>query len=170
VSVEDTSNNASISAYGLEVRAHSDRGSEVEPNELTSSATPLLPNHAYIFGGHQVGTDTDVFSLTVPAGKSLRVDVIEGDTSETCESQGIDSLVELLNSSGTVIEEDDDSGRRTGYCSTIDGTGPSSTVATHPGANNLSGGTYYLRVVRSTFASATSGGALFNYRLVVTIR
>ncbi|MFL5321649.1 MAG: DVUA0089 family protein [Myxococcaceae bacterium] len=172
VSVED-GNNSTIASYVLEARFNANGGVETEVNDATSQANVISPsNNVYVFGGHLTNSDTDVWQLNVPAGKSLRAELIEGDTTETCESDGIDSQLELLSSTGAVLvtaTDADDSGR--GYCSMMDGTGPAS-VAEHPGANALAGGTYYLRVkaYHSSNTAPANPDGQFNYRLVVTVR
>ena len=114
--------------YLLAVRGAGDAGAESEPNELRSMATPLSGTHVVVLGSHAQNVDADVFSLTVPQGRSLRVELIEGGA-ETCESLGIDGFVTLSTASGLELGWDDDSGR--GLCSLIDGTGQ---VPPHPWA------------------------------------
>lgn len=169
VAVNEYGNNSTIPSYILEVKFNANGGSEVEPNDTTSAATNISTNHTYVFGGHLVGTDIDTWAIPVPAGKSLRVELIEGDTSETCESNSIDSYLTLYSPTGTSLATDDDSGR--GYCSLIDGTGPSGQRL-DTGASNLAAGTYYVEVKPSTYITtpATDPTAQFNYRLLVTIR
>ena len=99
----------------------------------------------------------------MPAGKSLRAEILEGSLAETCESQGIDSKLFLLNSAGVELGNADDAGR--GYCSLFDGTGASPLNGF---ARNLAGGIYYLRVESSGLCSGAS--CQFDYRLAVTIR
>lgn len=89
-------------------------------------------------------------------------EVVEGDASKTCESNGIDSYLTLHSSMGTSLVTDDD-GR--GYCSAIDGTGVSPRDSA---AHNLAAGTYYLEVKRSSLYTAPAD--VFNYKLAVTIR
>ncbi|HWB73565.1 MAG TPA: hypothetical protein VG755_01395, partial [Nannocystaceae bacterium] len=94
---------------------------------------------------------------------SLKLETIEGSlATETCESNSIDSTIQLLNAAGTALITDDDSGR--GFCSLVDGTGDIANNA--PPAHALPGGLYYVRV--QTAGSAAS--AQFTYRLVATIR
>lgn len=154
-----------IAAYMLQVRFLTDQATEVEPNNTQATATALTGLDAFILGGHQVSSDTDWYALIVPAGASLRIETIEGSTAETCESLGIDSKITLFNAVGTSLGVDDDTGR--GFCSQIDGTG---AIPLHAYAHNLAAGTYYIAVEKSNFASAGSNGALFDYRLALTIR
>lgn len=107
-------------------------------------------------------TDTDWYVVAVPPGGSIRAETIEGDASETCESNGIDSTIALYDAAGTQLGTNGDTGR--GYCSLIDGTG--STPA-NSFAHNLAPGAYYLRV---TSFGTTGAANQFNYRLAVTIR
>ena len=136
---------------------------ETEPNETYSAANVLTPNGSFwtVRGDHSVATDVDVFSITVAAGRTLIIEVVEGDTSETCESLGIDSYLRLLDANGNPVKdtfgsdmEDDDGGR--GFCSKLDTTGVT-----------LAGGTYYVEVKGSTASSASTAGKQFQYGLVV---
>jgi cysteine-rich repeat protein len=166
VGVEQQGNTAAIPAYLLQVRVEQAAGSEAEPNDAKAGATAVSGADAFVIGGHQSNTDTDFFAITVPPGQSVRAEVIEGSTAETCESLDIDSYLTLYDANGVAIAQDDDSGR--GFCSLIDGTGPSPAT---PGAGNLAGGTYYLAVEAAPFAqSPTDTSGQFDYRLVITIR
>ncbi len=166
VRVEETGNNAAIAAYRLQVKVQADTGSESETNETLATADRFVGSDVYVFGGHQVNSDLDTFVITVPAGRSLRAEVIEGSTAETCESGGIDSRLRMFNAAGVDLGNDDDDGR--GACSLIDGTG-TVPAALDGFARNLAGGTYYLRV-ESFAPTGTTAAGQFDYRLVVTIR
>ncbi|MFP2911107.1 DVUA0089 family protein, partial [Pyxidicoccus sp. 3LFB2] len=153
-------------AYVLETTFLASAGTETEPNEVLASATPLtLTNgEGSISGTHPTASDVDVYRITVPTrGLSLRAEISEGTGTELCESYGIDSYLTLYNASGDALSSDDDGGR--GYCSRIDGTGPSPDDF---GAWDLEAGTYYLQVRSSSVSSGED--ALFNYRLSVTLR
>jgi len=164
VQIEESGLNALIPNYRLQVKLQSDQGAEVEINDTAVEANPFPGSNVYIFGGHQVNTDSDFFAITVPAdGMSVVAEIIEGGA-ETCESNGIDSRLTLVNTAGTEIANDDDAGR--GYCSKIDGSG---TAPLHAGAHNLTAGTYYLHVRASTAAQANANGQ-FDYRLVAVVR
>jgi hypothetical protein len=152
-----------LAAYFLQVKYLNDLGSDVEPNDVGAQAMPAPGSDVVIYGDHQIGADVDYYAVTLPAGKSIRAEVIEGDTLETCESNGIDSYLTLYNSIGTSLVTDDDDGR--GLCSAIDGTG---ATPRDSAAHDLATGTYYLKVIRSP--AYTTPGDLFNYRLAVTIR
>jgi cysteine-rich repeat protein len=162
--VEAATVGATIPGYFVEMSLPADGGAEVEPNNTQAQADPFPGTEMFVFGGHQTNTDSDFFAVTVPAGASLRAEVIEGSTAETCESLGVDSRLSLYNAGGTLLTEDDDNGR--GYCSLIDGTG--GTPVNAP-AHALAAGTYYLQVRASAVAQSGAAGQ-FDYRLVVTIR
>jgi cysteine-rich repeat protein len=152
-----------VGTYLLQARFEANAGNEVEPNDTQATATALPGKDTFIYGGHQSASDTDYFAITVPSGNSIRAEVVEGDTIETCESLEVDSLLTLFNASAVSLVTDDDDGR--GYCSGIDGTG---ATPRDSGAHNLTAGTYYLQLKSSTLATATQ--AQFNYRLALTVR
>jgi cysteine-rich repeat protein len=164
--VEEQGNDAALAAYYLHVRFPADGGAESEPNETPAEANAVAGADVYVLGDHLMNGDSDVFAITVPEGRSLRVEIIEGDAMETCASGEIDSLLTLYNASGAAIGEDDDAGR--GFCSLIDGTG---APAANGFASQLAGGLYYVQVQANSLAQV-DGEPLgqFNYRLVVTIR
>lgn len=164
IKVEETGNNALIAGYRLQVRILTSQGTESEGNDVTIFADPLGgPSEVFVLGNHQQNLDSDIYAVIVPAGRSIRAEVIEGGA-ETCESNGVDSRLTLYNPAGTQFVEDDDSGR--GVCSMIDGTG---VTPYHAGAKNLPAGTYYLQVRASTFSQSSANGQ-FDYRLAITVR
>ncbi|MFS8068614.1 MAG: hypothetical protein ACMG6S_19830, partial [Byssovorax sp.] len=163
IQAEHSANNAVIPAYLLEVKLETNLGAEVEPNDGQAQATAMPGVDTFIYGDHQIAADIDYYAVTVPALKSIRAELIEGDLSKTCESNGIDSYLRLFDANAVSLVTDDDAGR--GFCSLMDGTGASPL---HSGARNLAAGTYYVQVSKSSLASAT--GAIFNYRLAVTVR
>jgi cysteine-rich repeat protein len=166
VGVEQQGNTATLAAYELQVRVEASAGGEVEPNDTSAQATVVSGADVFVLGGHQVNADTDFFAITVPPGKSVRAEVIEGSATETCELLDVDSYLTLYDAGGVALETDDDGGR--GFCSRIDGTGDQ---AANPGASKLPGGTYYLAVEAAPFAqSAGDTSGQFDYRLVITIR
>lgn len=167
VQVEERGNNAVVPAYYLDVSYQDDNGAETEPNEtfMTASMTLLNDTEAFALGDHMVNTDADVYAITVPAGARIRAEVIEGD-SETCESNGVDSRLTLLDDAGVQLVDDDDDGR--GFCSMIDGTGATPLDATARNAGTTSK-TYYLMVRASSF-SQTGAAGVFMYRLQLTLR
>ena len=89
--------------------------SEQEPNDTAATANTNLTliSEAFCAGDHSVNTDVDVYAVVVPAGQALRAEVVEGDrTVETCESNGIDSVLTLFAADGTtMLVTDDDDGR-----------------------------------------------------------
>lgn len=162
--VEEAGNNSAIAAYRLQASQISAGSTEVEPNDVLAQANVLSGLEFVAVGSHQVSTDADWYAITVPAGNSVRAELIEGNlAAETCESNGVDSQITLFNAGGAQLVADDDAGR--GFCSMIDGTG---SVPLHAAAHNLAAGTYYLRVQASSTANGTT--AQFDYKLVVTIR
>jgi hypothetical protein len=163
--VEHQGNTQAVPAYALSVAMVAGT-QEAEPNGLMSTATHLAGAETYVLGSHVDNLDVDVFAITVPAGKSIRAEIVEGDLLESCESRDIDSLLTLMDPTGLVLDVDDDAGR--GFCSLLDGTG---AVPSSPAAHALPAGTYYLQVEAafSARAAADTTGQ-FNYRLVVTVR
>ncbi|NVB85388.1 MAG: DUF4215 domain-containing protein, partial [Kofleriaceae bacterium] len=168
IQVEEQGNNATIASYMLEVAFQDDVGTETEPNETVATASVNLfgENDSFVFGDHMLATDADVYAIVVPSGRSLRAEVIEGDrATETCEGNGIDSKMTLLDENGATVTSDDDDGR--GFCSKLDGTGPApdDTSARNTTPNDKM---FYIRVEKS--GSASTNGGVFVYRLQVTIR
>ncbi|MFO0760918.1 MAG: DUF4215 domain-containing protein [Byssovorax sp.] len=163
VSVEEAGNDALIPAYRLEVKVLASAGMETEPNNTPEAASTFAGSDVFTFGGHQMQGDQDYYSIIVPAGYSIRAEVIEGGA-ETCESSGVDSFLELYDGNGTLLASDEDGGR--GFCSAIDGTGSTPFYA---GAGNLPAGQYYLDV-RASPNAASMAAAQFDYRLVLTVR
>ena len=167
VQVEERGNNATVPAYYLDVEYQDDRGTETEPNEtfMAASATLVGNNESFALGDHMVNTDADVYAISVPPGARIRAELIEGDA-ETCESNGIDSRLTLLDENGVQLVDDDDDGR--GFCSMIDGTGATPLDAAARNAT-ATAKTYFLMVRASTF-SQTGAAGQFAYRLQLTIR
>ncbi|MDI3287342.1 DUF4215 domain-containing protein [Polyangium sp. 15x6] len=163
VQVEETGTDSTVTEYRLEVNVQSSGGSESEPNDTAMNANVLSGSDVFILGGHQAAGDIDVYRLTVPPGKSIRAEVIEGGL-ETCESDEVDSRLTLFDAAWNELADDDDDGR--GYCSLLDGSG---SMPLDPGAASLAGGSYHLAVRASQYASPATA-AEFDYRLVVTIR
>jgi cysteine-rich repeat protein len=163
--VEQRGSTGTISGYLLAARPLIDRGLETEPNALATMATVVTGRESVVAGTHQLNVDSDYFAITVPAGRSIRAELIEGGA-ETCESGGVDSYLTLYNSAGLALGWDDDAGR--GACSRIDGTGglPDSAFA-----SKLPAGIYYLQVEASPFSQgATSLAGQFDYRVAISVR
>ena len=166
VQVQERGDNQAIASYQLQVAFQASGGTETEPNETIATASTNLDNQTYVFGDHMTVGDVDVYEIVVPGGGRVRAELLEGDgATETCESNGIDSHLTLLDDAGNNVAEDNDSGR--GLCSLIDGTGTTPLDTTARNASLLPR-TYYL-VVRSS-AFATTAAAQFVYRLQVTVR
>ncbi|MFO0617548.1 MAG: hypothetical protein U0414_33445 [Polyangiaceae bacterium] len=163
--IVEKNTSGTIAAYKLQVKIDTNRGNETEPNGTQATANGLAGSDVYVFGGHQLATDNDVFAIPVPAGKSIRAEIIEGNA-ETCESNEVDSRLRLFSPTFVDLGNVDDNGR--GFCSLLDGTG---VAASHGFAHNLAAGTYYLRVEASNPTSTTfPTRQVFDYRLVVTVR
>jgi hypothetical protein len=156
---------SSQQAYALEVTLQEGVGQEYEPNDTNSGATSLRGTESFISGTLSGPADVDVFRISLPERKSLRVEIIEDGTQKRCDSRDMDSTLELLDVTGNVLVADDDSGR--GYCSRIDGIG-ARPLEPYGAAADLPAGTYYLRVKSSPTASGSAG--TFDYRLSVTTR
>lgn len=177
VQVEKTGNNAALERYFLELTVVPPVGSEVEApntsgaNDTVATAEVLLQTarDVYVSGDHHLVTDDDLYVITIPAQTGLRAEIVEGDrATETCESNDLDSKLQLLDANGVLVAQDDDAGR--GYCSRIDGLrGPSAPeVFSNARNNSATAKTYYLRVTRSSSGLTTP--AQFVYRLIVTTR
>ena len=163
IQVEDAGNDQTIAAYRLEAAKFTLAPNESENNGTLATADPLGGNGVTLSGDHEIAADVDFFSFTVTDGKSVRAEIIE-DNVETCESNGVNSRLALLDSAGNLLAEDDDGGR--GACSLIDGTGG---VPKDAGVHNLGAGTYYLRV-DATQATVAPAAQQFDYRLTLTTR
>ena len=168
VGVEEANNDGTIASYLLRAKVLADHGAESEPNNQQADASGMTGSDSVITGLHMTFDDDDYFEITVPAGKSLRAEIIEGTAAESCSNGAdpIDSYLTLFDAAGAELGADDDGGR--GYCSAIDGLG---ATPPHAFAKNLAGGTYYLLVQTSPF-SAMPGNpiAVFDYKLAITIR
>ncbi len=177
VQVQAASADVLIARYFLELTVPVSMGSESEPpatsgvNDtfITASRNMSSTMDGWMSGDHQLEGDTDVFAVTLPPGKGLRAEVIEGDrATETCESRELDSLLTLYDADWNPLVSNDDGGR--GYCSRIDGLGGLSTQEAYSMARNpgVTPRVMYLRITRSTSGLTTP--AQFVYRLLITIR
>jgi len=87
-------------------------GCEVEPNDTSTTANAW----SSVFVNNKVkafikpNTDADYFSFTIPAGPNAIVilESMDGPLGTTCSSLAVDTNVALLNSTGTVVTENDD--------------------------------------------------------------
>lgn len=166
--VQQADNTAVISGYTLEVDIQPSAGVDNGINDTLDKANffSSLPN-GFVTGIHQSAADVDYYKLTIPGSspRSIRAEIIEGvGAFETCESGGIQSRLTLFDA-GSVLLADDDLGLGRGLCSLLDGTG---LTPFQPKAHDLLPGDYYLRVMAATSAADT--GALFDYKLAVTVR
>ncbi len=168
-------NTVAVSLYYLQIEFATDAGSESEPANMsgvndtvaTASVNFGAGQSSFVFGDHTLNADSDVYTVTVPAGAKIRAEVIEGDrATETCESNGVDSELTLYDQTGAQLVTDDDDGR--GFCSAIDGNG---TVPLDAAAKNATATTqtYYLQVRQSHTITMADTGGQFTYRLSVTI-
>ncbi|WP_437622677.1 DVUA0089 family protein [Sorangium sp. So ce1151] len=157
---------AAIPIYLLQAKILAPAGTagvEEEPNGDIATANGPVGSDVFIAGARTTD-DFDLYAVDLPEGRSIRAEIVEGGGgAETCESLDVDSRLSLLDGEGSLIADDDDSGR--GSCSLLDGTGD---VPRHPGAHALPAGTYFLRVRASS--GARGSAALFDYRLAVTVR
>ena len=160
---EQATGASAIVKYLLQAKFEANGGGEIEPNNTLATATPVVGADTYVLAAHSTGTDDDYYAVTVPAGLSIRAEIIEGDLTATCESNAVDSYLTLYDALAVSKVTDDDAGR--GFCSAIDGTGAAPVYA---GAHALTAGTYYLKVTTSPFVTLPAD--VFNYRLVVTVR
>ena len=155
-----------VPAYLLDFHLEVQLAAESEPNDTMAAATPFFGTEGFLAGSHTVATDVDWFTFNIPTGvpKSMRAELIEGSTAESCESSGIASRLSLFSSTGVMLADDNLGGGR-GLCSLLDGTGSSPLTA---GASDLAPGTYYLRVMAAS--SATGTAAQFAYRVSFVLR
>lgn len=164
-SVEERTGTQPIAGYLLQARVEASAGLELEPNDTAAAATALPGSDIFVTGNHAMNTDADFYAITVPAGRSLRAEILEGDA-ETCESTDVDSFLTLFDASGLALGGDDDAGR--GFCSLIDGTG---ALPADDYAHDLAAGTCYLLVEAAPGAQAPGDTAgQFVYRLALTLR
>ena len=145
-----------VGNYLLQTRVLTSAGTETEPNDAQGQANAAPGLELFVAGVHATGADADWYELTLPNQASIRVEISEGGAG-TCESNSIDTIIEVMSGAGVSLVSDDDDGR--GFCSAIDGTGATPRDAA---AHNLAAGTYYIKV--------TGYSSVADYRLGVTIR
>jgi cysteine-rich repeat protein len=148
-----------VADYALTVELVAETA-ESEPNDTTAQSDTLAATSIAALGAVPLASDADYFALTLPAGASLRAEIIEG-SAELCKQSEIDSVLDVYGPNGALLASDGDDGR--GLCSLVDGRGASPL---DPGLHALAAGVYTLRVGAGPFASGA--GATFPYRLVVT--
>jgi cysteine-rich repeat protein len=125
---------------------------QLEPSEVEQNGTIGQANAytgTYAVGSISPAKDMDVYSVPVIAANSM----IRARTTDfgdaVCAENALDSYVEILNASGTVLAADDDSGVE--YCSLAEAWG-------------LPVGQYFVRV------SASDATPTFSYKLLVTVQ
>lgn len=117
---------------------------EIEPNDTTANAQALsiAPGGSAqtISAGITPIGDIDMFSFTIASGTaSLVANTYPTNGDPTSCNFDVDTLVELMDSTGTVIATNDDDPARSGFCSLLNST-------TDPAAGMLAAGTYYVVV------------------------
>ncbi|MCK6546636.1 DVUA0089 family protein [Myxococcota bacterium] len=103
---------------------------ETEPNDTQAEANAVTGS---VTGEIGSATDVDFFSITVPADGNVLA-----ETSDGMGGCNFDSIITLLDATGTELGSDDESGNP-GGCSKID-------PAVLPFASGLAAGTYFLKV------------------------
>jgi hypothetical protein len=103
--------------------------------------------------------DLDYFQITVPAGPMLtlraRTYATAGDVLSTCDA-AVDTLLNLYDSGGTLLESNDNIAGLANRCSIIDGSLPDADPLAR-----LLPGTYYLRVSHYSSASPQPAGPYY---------
>jgi cysteine-rich repeat protein len=151
--------------YVLEVVPLADMNTEIEfNNTIGGAADEITGPDVVVLGNYPNVNDIDFYQIEIPTnGLSVRAQIFEGDSGETCESNEIDSELALFDANGSLLDFNDDNEN---FCSLLDGTG---TIPKNPAVGNLAAGTYFLRVDSSP-NPASASGQIFEYRLAVTIR
>lgn len=103
---------------------------ETEPNGTRPTANAIAGTSAVILGSVYPNADEDFFSFTAQAGDRVYAATMTNFTASTTG----DSVIEIQDSAGTVLEADDEDGSLNGNASSIAGR----AIATS--------GTYYIRV------------------------
>ena len=141
-------------------------GCEIEPNNACGAQTALpafsgTPLQTFGYGDINPAADLDFYSFTLPGPgiQSVRIETFFGAPG-TCQSTATnDTAIQFRGTDCTTILATNDDGTGLGYCSLIDGTGVAA-------ARNLTPGTYFVRVARSTLGSQVP---LVDYGLRVRI-
>jgi cysteine-rich repeat protein len=126
---------------------------EIEPNNATTTATPLWPATNHWLGSISPAGDHDYFTFTLTQTGSVTLVTHDPGNASTC---AFDTLIHLLDHNGTQLVQDDDNGPSS--CSRIDPT-------LYAQASNLPAGTYYVWVQRYM-----DGGTIPLYQLDLTIQ
>ena len=130
-----------VASYWLNASLITARGVEAEPNDSTNQAGLLTGTPVVMCGAlASAGDLSDHFIFTVQQNEAMHAEIIESTSSSTtCESNALDSKLDLLSGAGILIQSDSVSGR--GNCSRLEA--------------NLTPGTWVLRV--SEASTARSG-------------
>jgi uncharacterized repeat protein (TIGR01451 family) len=137
---------------------------EVEPNDTPAQATVLatgLEGSAVATGAISPGGDVDIYAFTAPGGARVWIGVDTGGP-QNVGANSRDTVIDLLDTDGTtVLENDDDDGTGNGCDGTIE-TGLASTIA----GRTLGGlgGTYFIRV-----HGFSGTGVIDPYRLTLVV-
>lgn len=127
--------------------------SETEPNDGLTTANPVTVTPAgpvtVISAALQANSDVDIFQVSLPANPQLRVLTYTSATDRTACAGSLDTIVYLVDGSGTTVYSNDDRGDiSNNLCSLIDSADSAAVRA-------LAAGDYYL-VVQS-YQSGSSG-------------
>lgn len=132
-------------------------GCETEPNNLAATANDFdSMSVGFMMKGYITPTtDVDIFSITIPQGKSatLTAETLDGFLGTTCASGDVDTLVTVRDSAASVLNSNDDKAAGN-KCSLITVSG-------------LLPGEYYIEVMKSPSAGASS---TFDYTLSIGLQ
>lgn len=127
-------NDRTIGTYNLEVQAGA---GDDHSNSLNASATNIVlsgSGRGFVYGNLESNSDVDVFRFDITSSRLVTIDVGQNG------SPALDTYLRLYNSSGQIVDFDDDSG-----------IGSNSRLSV-----NLAAGRYYIQV--TSYNSATMGG------------
>lgn len=110
---------------------------EVEPNDTAANATILnvgVNTVTSIYGAISPIGDLDTYQVSLPAG-TIAIETFDGSGNPTCT--GLDTFVQLIDATNTLVAQDDDSG--IGFCSLLSApvAGVYQIVVTDFGSNNV---------------------------------
>ncbi len=137
VAVSRTQTGSQPLPYWITPTLNTARTTEVEPNDTTNQANLVTGADVVMCGALGTTTDfTDDFIFTLSQPAVMHAEVLESSTmSTTCESNLLDSRLELLSGAGLQLLTNADTGR--GLCSRVESVG------------TLTAGTYFLRVTET---------------------
>ncbi len=136
---------------GCDASCQYEGNAEAEPNNDIASATALLTAgtfNAQVVGSLQLATDSDFYSIEVPAGAHVFAEI--AGTDGGCP---VDTTLRLRTAAGTSLVSDNADGP--GSCGRV-------SPGADSGARDLAAGTYYLEV--------DNGGSLDTSAYVLTVR